>query len=632
VLSRIQDSHSAQIGAPSRGVGAVARELEEGGAQDGREREAPGKDDSTQASPHRRPCEGPFGASRRRKHRIMLEDLALELLQRLTRLEPELLGQSAAAPLVDVERLGLAVGAIERDHELAAQALAKRVPRDERLQLGDDLAVASERKLGVDSLLDRAQAEFLEPLDLTPRERVVGEVRERRAAPERKRRVELRHRGLSLSAGESAPTVLEEPLEPLGVELRRLDLEEIAVAARFEQPRVAVERFAQPGDVSAQRLGGGRWRRVPPELVDQRVGGDDLVCAEQQDRKERTLLPSAELYPPVSVSHLQRPEDPEIRIRLFHPSPRRGAPLTAVPTATNFYSLAAERQPPGCTLAPQTMERKEQLMRIKLRVAAAFAFAALIAATAAVTAVAGSHFSDWSTAQKIDEIDGNSTELNTPFLDGCPIQSPDGLSLYMASNRPGGVGMLDIWVAHRASRHDPWGAPDNLGEPVNSAADDFCPTPIRGDGLFFVSREALAGSCGLGDIYFTRFTRTDGWAEPQHLACARTARTVRSTSRGRRTSRRAETHRCISRSAPAPSPATSTSATGSSDRSSALRSRSLSSTTRRRTTSSRTCAKTDARSSFPPIGRARSAARTSGPRPGKPRTARGRRPSTSARR
>ena len=159
-------------------------------------------------------------------------------------------------------------------------------------------------------------------------------------------------------------------------------------------------------------------------------------------------------------------------------------------------------------------------MRIRLLVGAAFTFAALIAAIAAVSAVAGPHFSAWSTAQKIDEIDGNSSELNTPFLDGCPIQSPDGLSLYLASNRPGGVGLLDIWVARRESRHDPWGAPENLGEPVNSAADDFCPTPIRGGGLFFVSREALPGSCGLGDIYFTRYNRNHGWSEPQHLACA----------------------------------------------------------------------------------------------------------------
>jgi WD40-like Beta Propeller Repeat len=148
------------------------------------------------------------------------------------------------------------------------------------------------------------------------------------------------------------------------------------------------------------------------------------------------------------------------------------------------------------------------------------ALAICVAGAAALAALAGPHFSAWSAAQKIDEIEGNSSELNTTFLDGCPIQSPDGLSLYMASNRPGGMGLLDIWVARRESRHDPWGAPENLGEPVNSAADDFCPTPIRRGGLFFVSREALPGSCGLGDIYFTRFSRRHGWSEPQHLACA----------------------------------------------------------------------------------------------------------------
>jgi hypothetical protein len=138
------------------------------------------------------------------------------------------------------------------------------------------------------------------------------------------------------------------------------------------------------------------------------------------------------------------------------------------------------------------------------------------------TAAAGPHFSAWSTAEKIDEIGGNSSELNTEFQDGCPIQSPDGLSLYLASNRPGGEGLLDIWVARRESVDDPWGAPQNLGEPVNSAADDFCPTPVRGGGLYFVSREALPGSCGMGDIYFTRRNSDGGWREPRRLACAPT--------------------------------------------------------------------------------------------------------------
>ena len=146
--------------------------------------------------------------------------------------------------------------------------------------------------------------------------------------------------------------------------------------------------------------------------------------------------------------------------------------------------------------------------------------AALVSLTALTAVGHAMNFSAWGTAQKIDEIGGNNSELNTPFQDGCPIQSPDGLSLYMASNRPGGQGLLDIWVSNRESTDDPWGAPENLGEPVNSAADDFCPTPVRGGGLFFVSREALPGSCGMGDIYFSRYNPTHGWSEPRNLGCA----------------------------------------------------------------------------------------------------------------
>jgi hypothetical protein len=126
----------------------------------------------------------------------------------------------------------------------------------------------------------------------------------------------------------------------------------------------------------------------------------------------------------------------------------------------------------------------------------------------------------WGMAAKLDEMAGNHADLNTPALDGCPIQSPDGLSLYIASNRPGGRGGLDLWVSTRASTTAQWGAPANLGEPINSAADDFCPTPVGKNGLFFVSREALPGACGQGDIYFTHRTGAAGWAEPERLLCA----------------------------------------------------------------------------------------------------------------
>jgi len=123
----------------------------------------------------------------------------------------------------------------------------------------------------------------------------------------------------------------------------------------------------------------------------------------------------------------------------------------------------------------------------------------------------------WGTPVNVESIAGTDASFNTPSTDGCPIQSPDGLSFYMASNRPGGLGGLDIWVATRATTDDPWGEPVNLGEPVNSTVDDFCPTPVRGGGLFFVS--ARSGGCGGPDIYFTRSNPKHGWLTPQNLGC-----------------------------------------------------------------------------------------------------------------
>ena len=143
---------------------------------------------------------------------------------------------------------------------------------------------------------------------------------------------------------------------------------------------------------------------------------------------------------------------------------------------------------------------------------------ALLLATAALAKPAPG---DWSTAQKIDEIDGNSPALNTPALDGCPILSPDSKQIFIASNRPHpDYAGLNIWVASRASADEPFGAPEILPAPVNSNSDDFCPTPLPGDRLLFVSRRTTDVSCGMGDIYLTRYNRNHGWRDPRHLRCA----------------------------------------------------------------------------------------------------------------
>ena len=59
--------------------------------------------------------------------------------------------------------------------------------RDERLELSDELGVAPECKVGVDPELHCCQPDLLEPGDRRLGEAFVGELRERRASPERQR-------------------------------------------------------------------------------------------------------------------------------------------------------------------------------------------------------------------------------------------------------------------------------------------------------------------------------------------------------------------------------------------------------------------------------------------------------------
>lgn len=134
-------------------------------------------------------------------------------------------------------------------------------------------------------------------------------------------------------------------------------------------------------------------------------------------------------------------------------------------------------------------------------------------------AASAQHFSAWGVATPV-------VEVNSPAPDGCPIEAPDGLSLYIASTRTGTFGGNDIWVADRASKDEPFGEPQNLGAPVNTAAADFCPTPLHGNYLMFVSERPGAETCnarpGFGDIYMIRQSPAHGWGEPQHLGCVET--------------------------------------------------------------------------------------------------------------
>ena len=82
-------------------------------------------------------------------------------------------------------------------------------------------------------------------------------------------------------------------------------------------------------------------------------------------------------------------------------------------------------------------------------------------------------------------------ELNSDADDIGPVVSTDGLTLYFFSNRAGGFGGYDLYASRRDGSN--WTSPKNLGDEVNSPANEFDPA-VAPDGLdlFFASDRAGA--------------------------------------------------------------------------------------------------------------------------------------------
>ncbi|HEY1145671.1 MAG TPA: hypothetical protein VGE84_04960 [Allosphingosinicella sp.] len=134
-----------------------------------------------------------------------------------------------------------------------------------------------------------------------------------------------------------------------------------------------------------------------------------------------------------------------------------------------------------------------------------------LAALASSTGAQAKEYGEWSAPVSAESLPTSSSDLNMPSNDGCPILDPYTNNLYMASNRPGGQGGLDIWIAPWTGNG--WGTPVNAGPTINTAADEFCPDPVRGNRLFFVRRSSPTNT----DIYVSKHLPNKGFQAPERL-------------------------------------------------------------------------------------------------------------------
>lgn len=115
----------------------------------------------------------------------------------------------------------------------------------------------------------------------------------------------------------------------------------------------------------------------------------------------------------------------------------------------------------------------------------------------------------WSKPQSLGET------VNTKYQEPSVSMTADGNTIYFSSNRPGGLGGLDIYMSHKDAKGN-WGEAINLGAPINTPYDDDAPF-IHPDGqnLYFSSR----GHAGMGgyDIYRCSMEPNGKWSVPENI-------------------------------------------------------------------------------------------------------------------
>lgn len=106
--------------------------------------------------------------------------------------------------------------------------------------------------------------------------------------------------------------------------------------------------------------------------------------------------------------------------------------------------------------------------------------------------------------------------INTDYAETSVSLTPDGETLFFASDRKGGYGGLDIWITH-LNKKGVWEDPVNLGPEINTSYDeDGAFIGYDGKTLYFSS----AGGEGMGgfDIYRVIYDSLAGsWGAPENM-------------------------------------------------------------------------------------------------------------------
>lgn len=105
--------------------------------------------------------------------------------------------------------------------------------------------------------------------------------------------------------------------------------------------------------------------------------------------------------------------------------------------------------------------------------------------------------------------------VNTVYRETQPSLTPDGRTLYFASDRPGGKGQHDIWVSKRDSSGR-WSVPENMGDSTNTEGLEMSPFIHPDNQSLYFSSDGHTGMGGY-DLFVSRRDTNGIWKKPVNL-------------------------------------------------------------------------------------------------------------------
>lgn len=106
--------------------------------------------------------------------------------------------------------------------------------------------------------------------------------------------------------------------------------------------------------------------------------------------------------------------------------------------------------------------------------------------------------------------------VNTAYWESHPSLSPDGTYLFFSSDRPGGVGGRDIWIARRSSESGLWDQVINAGKAINTPLDEATPFLHPNGRTLYYASNGLPGFGGY-DLFVSHRLAAREWSEPKNL-------------------------------------------------------------------------------------------------------------------